>query len=232
MNKNINRQSRETLKSYFQKGDVPTEEQFAQLIDSMSNIIEDGQVVRTATGWAFHPAQSGRLDLDLYNEELRDSGEKPAWTISVTKDKRLVISNENEEAVIEVQQDKTVTIHSGDAPKPITDDGYFTIPANKRWHDVPINFPQENPNCRVFSIYASCNDNIGACQLTRATAVWMDKMDQWVESSQKHWWGWSGSIRIRWNGGSKLQIRTKRRLGGEVRGRVIEVYNAQEIKDK
>ena len=45
-----NRKDRNTLKEYFRKGAVPTEEQFAGLIDSVPNLIEDGQVVRTATG--------------------------------------------------------------------------------------------------------------------------------------------------------------------------------------
>ena len=34
MEKNNNRRNRSVLKSYFQKGDVPTEQQFAELIDS------------------------------------------------------------------------------------------------------------------------------------------------------------------------------------------------------
>ena len=34
--------NRETLKSYFRKGQVPTEEQFAALIDSLHNVSEDG----------------------------------------------------------------------------------------------------------------------------------------------------------------------------------------------
>ena len=33
---------RQTLKSYFKKGRIPTEEQFAALIDSLHNIREDG----------------------------------------------------------------------------------------------------------------------------------------------------------------------------------------------
>ena len=35
-------QSRTTLKSYFETGDIPTESQFADLIDSMINIPDDG----------------------------------------------------------------------------------------------------------------------------------------------------------------------------------------------
>ena len=43
MEMNNNRRNRSVLKSYFQKGDVPTEQQFAELIDSVSNIVEDGR---------------------------------------------------------------------------------------------------------------------------------------------------------------------------------------------
>lgn len=43
----MEQKNRKTLKSYFEKGDVPTEEQFAELIDSVPNIVDDGQVIRT-----------------------------------------------------------------------------------------------------------------------------------------------------------------------------------------
>lgn len=224
MNRNIITQNRETLKGYFKKGRVPTEEQFAELIDSMANLAEDGQVERTATGWAFHPTMNGRLDISLFTESPKDSGTKPSWTISVTEDKRFVISNEDEEAVIEIAQDKTVTVHGGDEPKPASDDGYFTVPADRKWHDVPVDFPQGDSSCRVFALYASCNDNVGLCRLTRATVVWMNNMEQWIESPQKHWWGWSGSVWLRWDGNSRLQIRTKKRFGGEVECRMLESY--------
>lgn len=226
MDRNIIRQKREALKVFFQKGKVPTEEQFAELIDSMANIAEDGQVEQTATGWAFHPARNGRLDISLFTEEPEDNGTKPAWTISVTEDKRLVISNRDEEAVVEIAQDKTVTTHGGDTPKPTSDDGYFTIPADKKWHDVPVDFTQEDFNCRVFGLYASYNDDMEYCRLTRATVLWMNKMEQRIESPQKHWWGWSGCVRLRWDGSSRLQIRTKKKFGGEVQCRIVEMYKA------
>lgn len=46
---------RKTLKGYFKKGSIPTEEQFATLIDSVPNIAEDGQAIRTTDGWSFFP---------------------------------------------------------------------------------------------------------------------------------------------------------------------------------
>lgn len=58
MEKNNNRRNRSVLKSYFQKGAIPTEQQFAELIDSVSNIVEDGQDVRTLVDGHFSP---GRL---------------------------------------------------------------------------------------------------------------------------------------------------------------------------
>lgn len=227
MDRDIIRQNREELKKYFKKGCVPTEEQFAGLIDSMANIAEDGQVEQTATGWAFYPAQAGKVDIRLFMDKPED-GARAAWTISVTKDKRLVISNEDGETVVGISQDKTVTLPGGGGaePTPAVEDGYFTIPADRKWHDAPVSPAQGDADCRVFRIHASCTDNVGLCRLTRATAVWMNNVEQWIESPQKHWWGWSGSIRLRWNGSSSLQIRTKRRLGGEVRCRIVEVYKA------
>lgn len=62
----MEQKNRKTLKSYFEKGDVPTEEQFAELIDSVPNIVDDGQVIRTKNGWAFYPSQDGKLDIDLH----------------------------------------------------------------------------------------------------------------------------------------------------------------------
>lgn len=226
MNKNTIRQDRETLKGYFKKGLVPTEEQFAELIDSMANLAEDGQVERTDTGWAFHPIRDGQLDISLFTEVPGSGGDQPAWTLSVTEDKRLVISNEEKETVLEISQDKTVTLYGGDEPAPASDDGYFTVPADKQWHDMPVDFSQGDSNCRVFHIHASCYDNVGLCRLARATAVWMNNVEQWIESPQKHWWGWSGCVRFRWDGNSHLQIRTKRRLGSEVRCRIVESFKS------
>ena len=62
----MEQKNRKTLKSYFEKGDVPTEEQFAELIDSVPNIVDDGQVIRTGNGWAFYPPQDGKR-VSLHN---------------------------------------------------------------------------------------------------------------------------------------------------------------------
>lgn len=225
MDRNTNRKDRETLKGYFKKGGVPTEEQFAGLIDSVPNIVEDGQVQRTPDGWAFYPQHEGGMELALYSDVLENGGAKPAWRLRVTEDKRLVICNEDEETVLEMAQDKTVTLAGGEEkPVPAGDEGYFTIPADKKWHDVPVDFSKRESSCRVFSIHSSCNDTIDLCLLTHATAIWMGNDEQHIKSHQKHWWGWTGAVKIRWQGGLRLQLRSRKRLEGDVTCRIVETF--------
>ena len=68
---------RQTLKSYFKKGCIPTEEQFAELIDSVPNITDDGQAIRTSEGWAFYPQPDNTLRFTLHDKE----GAPAAWVL-------------------------------------------------------------------------------------------------------------------------------------------------------
>lgn len=243
MNRN-NRKDRNTLKEYFRKGKTPTEGQFAELIDSVPNLVEDGQVVRTTTGWAFCPRQGGRLDIGLCTEEATDEAVKPVWSVSVTPEKKLVISNENGEAVVEVAQDKSLLLHGNlTVEDDVTARAYHTkdgggeeipgeaviLPADKQWHDLPLDTSEGGKGCRVYSVYASFYErDMGFRRLTRLTAIRLDSMEQDIESPQKHWWGWSGGLRFRWqtcDGKQCLQMRTKRRMpSGKVHCLVVEMY--------
>ncbi len=125
MNPN-NRKNRDTLKGYFKKGKTPTEEQFAELIDSTLNLVEDEQVIRIDSGWSF----------------------------AVTPEKTLVIKNEQAEIVMEVSQDKTFLLHGNlTVDETVTastyktkggitpGEDYLTVPADKKWHDLRSTFP-------------------------------------------------------------------------------------------
>lgn len=242
---NNNRKDRNTLKAYFKKGETPTEEHFAALIDSMTNLVEDGQPVRTVTGWAFRPMQDGRLDIDLHTNEADAETASPDWTITVTPDKKLLVRNAGGETVWEAAQDKSVTVHGSltvedgiTAPVYRTEgsgepasggEDYITIPADKQWHDLPIDVAREGFGCRVYRIYASFRERgMGLCCLTRVTAIWLNRLEQRIESPQKHWWGWAGSLRFRWEENSStpcLQMRSKKKLpSGEVHCRIVSMY--------
>ena len=179
----MEQKNRKTLKSYFEKGDVPTEEQFAELIDSVSNIVDDGQVIRTGNGWLLSSAGREARHRPSYGYR-----EPAAWKLSVTPEKRLAFKTEKMETILCLRQDKNVTLYGslhiegGETPVPSGDD-YLVFPANKQWYDLPVDISHEGFGCRVYSIHASFREQgTGLCRLTRATAIWLNI---WTSASNR-----------------------------------------------
>lgn len=211
----MGRKDRDTLKGYFRKGVVPTEGQFAELIDSVPNIEDDVQ-----TRVVLHEAK----------------GEPAAWTLALTPEKGLAVINRNGETLLEIGQDKTLVLNTnthpgggGDEPKPEpAKPDYMEIKADKQWNDL-VEVANGQESNRVYTVIALFSDpNLGVCSLTRATAVCLNSVEQWIESPRKHWWGWSGRIRLRWqekNGKVCLQVRSKRRnYSGIMYCRIVEIF--------
>lgn len=226
----MSQRDRKTLKSYFEKGDVPTEKQFADLIDSVPNFAEDG-IKREDGGWSFYPASDKPLRFSLRESPTSDA----AWTLELTSEKNLTITNEKGETVMELAQDKSVTFHGTvkqDADTPTSEPsgkGYITLPADRQWHDLPVDLSREGFGCRVFNIYAAFrNLDLGRNRLTLATAVWQDFAVNRIKSPQKHWWGWSGGVKIRWQVSDKklhLQVRSRRvSEKGKIHCRIEEAF--------
>lgn len=226
----MDRKDRHTLKSYFQKGDVPTEEQFAELIDSVPNIVDDGEAVRTEDGWALYPRKGGKMGVSLHEA----AGEPAAWKLTLTSDKGLAIKNEAGEALLELKQDKNIVLHAsvqqeggGDEPEPDPQD-YLVIEADKKWATLK-EITDIKESSRVYTVIALYRDReFGICKLTRAIAICLNNVEQWVESPRKHWWGWSGYIRLRWQADrdkTYLQIRsTSNSYSGKIYCRVTENF--------
>lgn len=226
----MDRKDRHTLKSYFQKGDVPTEEQFAELIDSVPNIVDDGEAVRTEDGWALYPWKGGKMGVSLHEA----AGEPAAWKLTLTSDKGLAIKNEAGEALLELKQDKNIVLHAsvqqeggGDEPEPDPQD-YLVIEADKKWATLK-EITDIKESSRVYTVMALYRDReFGICKLTRAIAICLNNVEQWVESPRKHWWGWSGYIRLRWQADrdkTYLQIRsTSNSYSGKIYCRVTENF--------
>ena len=226
----MDRKDRHTLKSYFQKGDVPTEEQFAELIDSVPNIVDDGEAVRTEDGWALYPRKGGKMGVSLHEA----AGEPAAWKLTLTSDKGLAIKNEAGEALLELKQDKNIVLHAsvqqeggGDEPEPDPQD-YLVIEADKKWATLK-EITDIKESSRVYTVMALYRDReFGRCKLTRAIAICLNNVEQWVESPRKHWWGWSGYIRLRWQADrdkTYLQIRsTSNSYSGKIYCRVTENF--------
>lgn len=211
---------------------MPTEKQFADLIDSVPNFTEDG-IKREDGYWSFYPASDKPLRFSLRESPTSDA----VWTLELTPEKSLTITNEKGDTVMELTQDKTVTFHGavrqeGDTPSPAPEPSggeYITLPADRQWHDLPVNLSREGFGCRVFNIYVAFrNPDLGLNKLTLATAIWQDFAMNRIKSPQKHWWGWSGGVKIRWqvsDGALHLQVRSRRASEkGKIHCRIEEAF--------
>lgn len=224
-----NRKDRKTLKTYFQSGKVPTEEQFAELIDSVANVLEDGQVRTKENGWMIYPLKGGTPGLGFYMEKPVDDAVPPVWLLSVNAEKELLLKNEKGETVLSVSQDKIFTISDrlkvkddimADAFKGSTgitseNTEYLQIPADGKWHDLPVEatVSEIRPGCRAYRILACYRESWSErYRMTEAIAQHSDYWDKKISSRQKHWWGWSGGISLRWKSRDKklyLQMHSK-----------------------
>lgn len=223
---------RKTLKGYFKKGSIPTEEQFATLIDSVPNIAEDGQAIRTTDGWSFFPEAGKPLQIHLHDEE----GKPAAWTLCLTPEKGLAVKNEHDEIVAELTQDKSINLpgkgkeeRNGSTPVPVVpepvkvENDYITLAADEEWHDL---LTVTGNGFRMYDVFLFLHDsNTRANKETRATAVCIGSVNCRIRSPRKHWWGWSGGIRLRWQteGNTlRLQARSKRyRSSGKIFCKII-----------
>ena len=197
---------RTTLKGYFKKGCIPTEEQFAELIDSVPNIVEDGQVRRTESGWSFYPEPGKPLQIALFDAE----GKPAAWTLSLDGKKALQLHNEKGETVVFLPQKGPEKPDNPSEPKGT----YRVFPADKKWHDVVVIHPT-GTMLGAYQIFA-CLPVFGDRKLkeTNVVAYHYGTTSSSLSSSRKHWWGWCGPVRFRWYFNDlvlRLQVRTRKR---------------------
>lgn len=229
---------RNTLKGYFKKGSIPTEEQFATLIDSVPNLAEDGQAVRTAEGWSLYPEAGKPLQISLHEAENAPA----AWTLCLTPEKGLAVRNAQGETVAELGQDKSVTLYGecvgpGPAPEPTPEPapGYVEIKTDRQWADL-VQIPHGEGSSRVYTVFALLRDpDFGSAELTRATAICLGGSGWSVESRHRHWWGWSGGVKLRWrdkDGKACLQIRSRRStFTGRIHCRVTESFRERTAEE-
>lgn len=204
---------RETLKSYFKRGRIPTEEQFAALIDSLHNIREDGRLKATGDdGLILCPPERGKTVMTVYAEKSAYPGTAPLWRIVADEDGALEIRNGKGDIVLEFGQDGSVTApgemkagryrSDGEGETSPEDDGTLRFNADGHWHDLPVEHAdndRSHDGCRVYRICACWrHPRSGRYSVCEAVASHSDGRRRRIKSVRKHWWGWSGKIKLRW----------------------------------
>lgn len=245
------KKNRNTLKEYFQSGKVPSEEQFAEFIDSVHNIMEDGHLKAGEKGWMICPVKGQEPGISFCQKENGDGAACPIWLLTTTPDGKLLLKNKQEETLLSISQDMTFTLF-----KQLTVKGHviadsfsdsigtgsertisLQIPANKKWYNLPIEAAvgEYRPGCRVYRIWA-CYQNMFSedYQMTEALVQHSNYSNKKIKSSQKHWWGWTGKICIRWRvreGRLYLQVRSKNSdLKNGIHCQITKVWNFTETQ--
>lgn len=235
---------RKILKSYFQKDDVPTEAQFAELIDSVPNIHEDGKVTVTASdGIQLFPADKTGVVATVFADNPDKTGTEPLWRMALDENKGLKIQDGKGETVLTIDRDRNFIVEgtlkaakylSGKTDEEETpDSNLLKIKADGQWHDLPVEEAtgQSLTGCRVYRISACYLNSLSRnCSICEAVASHSQGCKRRIRSPQKHWWGWSGHIKIRWqcvDGKIWLQMRSKgiRSGAGTIYCRIETLWN-------
>ena len=156
---------RKTLKSYFQQGDSPTEDQFAELIDSVTNIHEDGKVTATASdGVRLFPAGKSGVAATVFTDDPDQGGSEPLWRIALDGENGLRIQDDKGKTVLTIDRDRNVTVEgtlkaagylSGkDGEEESPGSGILKIKADGLWHDLPVEDAAGQPadRCRMYRL--------------------------------------------------------------------------------
>ncbi len=217
------KRNRITLKKFFVRGKMPTEEHFADLIDSTLNIVDEGFDKLSDKGLSLAP-----LDEDGHiasiSRKIEDKEAK--WSVTLEKsNENLAFSQFEEKKVFVLSQDEKVGIGT-DAPEhqlhTTKTAGLYgragtyasgEVLADSKWHNIT----ETLTGCYAFEVIAGCGKiQHGKYALLVATAIQCFGAHPRIRRTQSWYGSWFNKIRIRWrkeSEGMVLQIRTRYNYG-------------------
>jgi len=230
------RQDRKTLKSIFRKGEMPTETAFADLIDSMLNIIDEGMNKTPAAGLQLSQLVDGRL-ASFYRNTRR---EPPNWFMRLDgDDSRLSFGHENEAGETEdvltmaplgeagvdtcamgVGVNKTHPAYALDVGGTVASHGRVGqkgkrgVRADGKWHPVT----DVLSGCNAFEVMAGVggHDDDGKYALMHAIALSTFNSHNHITYHQAHFKARCNRLELRWRraaGGRPFDYQLEMRTG-------------------
>lgn len=195
---------RKTLKGYFKAGSVPSSRHFCELIDSVPNIVDDGDPRSKDDGLALHPHGKNSALLEVYASDI---DKNPSWSLILDANKNMQL----------VGTDGKVVFSTGvDVKKQSSDSNSIEVLADGNWHNLPIQMQKEGFNCgkyRVLAYYQSPTSL--KYKFVKAVVSHRNGKKTKIKSSRKCCCMWFSRMKLRWkviNGELCLQIRSKRRM--------------------
>ncbi|QCK14533.1 adhesin [Mangrovivirga cuniculi] len=219
-------QNRETLRGFFRKGNLPTENNFNDLIDSVINRVDDGISKTTDEGLMLSPIGTSEKLVSFY-KSIEDKS--PAWSFNVNRgNSNLNINNRLGDSIMTLQHDGKVGINNENPEEELDVDGTVgmksrkgklhtgKIPADGKWHPVV----SELNGCHAFEVVAGAGKKkTGKYALIHALALsTFGKSKSKIRITQAYYGVRCNMIRLRWTGTTynyQLEMRTRCDYGGD-----------------
>lgn len=220
--------NRITLKNFFRKGSVPTETNFADLIDSSINIVEDGIGRSVEDGFRIAPMGYSKRLISFYENSQKSS---PAWFISLNdgnakgltfhesdNDYRLVLKNGGNIGIGIPNPTSKLEVKGCigmDARKGTYAAGQ--VPGDAKWNNILADLDGIN----AFEIMAQISGKKGsgryAIAHVIALATFGGYLSRWsIRKTAANYGGFLNQLQFRWTGSVNnyaLQVRTRRHYG-------------------
>lgn len=212
------KRNRITLKNFFIRGKMPTEEHFADLIDSMLNIVDEGFEKTSKHGLSLAPLDEEGHVASIF-QKIED--EKSQWTITLEKvSGNLVVRKWDGSKLLTLTEDGKVGLDAGIPQFQFQTSQtaglygragtYATgeIPADSHWHKVI----ETGEGCFAFEVIAGCGRRqFGKYALLVATATHCFGAHPRIHKTQSYYGSHFNKIMLRWrktDGKVELQMKT------------------------
>jgi len=174
----MTRRNRKTLKNFFQKGQMPTEEHFSDLIDSMVNIVDEGISKSINRGLELSSVGESSKLISFY-KNIEDSD--PDWSLDINKENlNISFNNRKDEKLLTLDDEGRVGI-AAEKPRTTLEVGGVVsfkgrtgtykigqIPADRKWHPILTGLE----GCHAFEIVAGVgNKQVGKYALMNASVM-------------------------------------------------------------
>jgi len=231
--------NRSTLKRFFQRGQIPTEVHFTNLIDSTINKIDDGFAKDVEDGLKLSPIGESQKLISFF-EDIKET--HPAWSIAINPNERskgLSISESTHGSRIFLQKGGNIGMGTTSPSFPLEVEGAVgmktrvgtypnkaVITADGEWHIMIENLA----GCNMFEIVAKVEGmkQRGKYAFAHAIAVGThDSRNNKIKITQAQYgWFWH-RLKFRWkqtrNGQYQLEIKSAQHYGNDENNQVLQI---------
>lgn len=207
---------RKTLKHYFERGKKPSEQAFADLIDSSLNTLDDGFIGSPTIGIGLTPMNEDGVIISAFANEYENNQEKkPLWQIALDKKTGNLefrrCKNKDTDLVMTMKYETSENTNTQISTPEIYINGlinyqgrkgsYITgeVPADGQWHDMLGETADLQPGCWAFEVVAGCGEpNSGKHALLVATAMHCFGSQAKIKKVRSNFGQWGNRICLRW----------------------------------